>query len=566
MKKFLTTILSILMVATLCLPSELAYGVTVLTDGDEEFEITGPELESETHFVGSDVTSNKTIASAIDFMMVKYKNESVFPGNGELCVAFANKFNSMIASSNKTTQLYNKRVSDENYKKYIMGCKPGTMFRLSYGPKSAAAGHTIIVLKATRDTVWWAECNRGGHNVIHYYKQALPYFIGHNGYFPYLTAVIEPVKYKTYSTINITSGLNQVTSEREIAWTNLKGANSYDIYRASSKNGTYQKIDTTENTSFSDSSAELGKTYYYKVKATASGKTSAAKKVTYSKLNAPYLHAKIEGNTATIYWDKVNGADKYKVYESDWGSDKLLSDQTATSYTIKLTDDKENYGDYVVKAICSSNSKQNSPYSQAVGFQYYNDDLKPQLQATTSSDGTVQLSWSSYGDRYTVYKAVKKLGRYYKVATIENGSTTTWKDTCGKEGEKYYYYIENDHYDMSIIASAEFTNATNTTKEYEQWHNLIANAKLETPKVTYEISEYGVRLNWDEVPWADGYTVTRKDLETGKVKELNFRDRSCLDKNAIKDNTYIYKVTAEGPELSFSKTKSVKVTVDVEVG
>ena len=521
------------MVATLCLPCDLAYGVTVITDGDEEFDITGAELESDTHFVGSDVTSNKTIASAIDYMMVKYKNESVFPGNGELCVAFANKFNSMIASSNKTTQLYGKSIGDETYRKYIMGCKPGTMFRFSYEPKSGAAGHTIIVLKATRYKIWWAECNRGGHNVIHYYKMDISNFIGHSAYFPYMTAVTEPVKYKTYSTINITSGFNQVTSERELVWTNVKGVSSYDIYRATSKNGTYQKIDTTNNTSFVDSSAELGKTYYYKVK--TGGKTSAAKKVSYSKLNAPYLHAKVEGNTATIYWDKVNGADRYRVYAAGWDKNTLLSDQTATSYTIKMSDDDDSYGNYVVKAICSSNSKQNSPYSQTVAFQYYNDDLKPQLQATTSSDGTVQLSWSACGESYRVYKAAKKLGRYYKVATIENGSTTTWKDTCGKKGEKYYYYIENDDYDMSIIVSAEFTNATNTTKEYEQWHNLIANGKLETPKVTYSISEYGVRLNWEEVPWAETYVVTRKDLETGKVKELDFRNRSCLDKNAIKD-------------------------------
>ena len=571
MKKLLTGIISILMVATLCMPCDLAYGSTVVTEEpNEEFDISGVELESDEYFVGSDITSNKTVASVIDYMMGKYKNESVFPGNGELCVAYANKLNGMIASKNKTTTYYGKGVSEANYKKYIMGCKPGTIIRFSYEPNGGYRGHSIVVLKATRDMVWWAECNRGGHNVVHYYKDELCYFVGHCSYFPYMTAKTEPVKYKTYSTIKLVAWKNPVTTARQLSWTNVMGASSYDIYRATSKDGTYEKITTSGDTTFVDSTAELGKSYYYKVQTTLNGKTisSTAKKISYSKLNAPYLRAKIEGDTATFYWDKVDGADKYKLCEKTWEGYKLWSEQTATTYTIKLHDESEEdeYGSFYVQAICSSNSKQNSPNSMYAWITYYNDDLKPQVQAKTLSDGTVQLSWNSFGDSYAVYKSAYKLGRYFRVATVEDASTITWNDTCGKKGETYYYYVVSlrDIYytvDRSTIVSAGFTNATNDTKEYKKWRDLIVNDRIDTPNVKYEILSKGVKLSWDEVDIACAYTITRKDVKTGKKIEDFIQQTTYTDKSAKKGKTYVYTVTAEGPDAIRSKTKSIKVKV-----
>lgn len=51
------------------------------------------------------------------------------------------------------------------------------------------------------------------------------------------------------------------------SWTAIDKASSYSVYRATSKDGTYTKLDTITNTSYTDKTAEAGKTYYYKVKA-----------------------------------------------------------------------------------------------------------------------------------------------------------------------------------------------------------------------------------------------------------------------------------------------------------
>ena len=52
-----------------------------------------------------------------------------------------------------------------------------------------------------------------------------------------------------------------------ISWQKAEGATEYEIYRAVNENGYYKLIYTTKNSSFTNSSACEGATYYYKVKA-----------------------------------------------------------------------------------------------------------------------------------------------------------------------------------------------------------------------------------------------------------------------------------------------------------
>ena len=60
-----------------------------------------------------------------------------------------------------------------------------------------------------------------------------------------------------------------------VSWSKVSGADRYYIYRATSKNGTYSKYDTTTSTTYTNSSVTEGKTYYYKVIAVYDGKSTA---------------------------------------------------------------------------------------------------------------------------------------------------------------------------------------------------------------------------------------------------------------------------------------------------
>ena len=56
----------------------------------------------------------------------------------------------------------------------------------------------------------------------------------------------------------------------KLTWSSVSGAGSYAIYRSTTKDGSYTKLATTKSTSFTNTSAKAGKTYYYKVKALSS--------------------------------------------------------------------------------------------------------------------------------------------------------------------------------------------------------------------------------------------------------------------------------------------------------
>ena len=64
--------------------------------------------------------------------------------------------------------------------------------------------------------------------------------------------------------------LSTTSKKATIKWSKIAGANGYDVYRATSKNGSYSKvksITSSSTVSYTDSKLTSGKTYYYKVRA-----------------------------------------------------------------------------------------------------------------------------------------------------------------------------------------------------------------------------------------------------------------------------------------------------------
>ena len=53
----------------------------------------------------------------------------------------------------------------------------------------------------------------------------------------------------------------------KVSWKKISGAKGYEVYRATSKKGTYYKRKTTSNLSYTNTNVTKGKTYYYKVRA-----------------------------------------------------------------------------------------------------------------------------------------------------------------------------------------------------------------------------------------------------------------------------------------------------------
>ena len=65
----------------------------------------------------------------------------------------------------------------------------------------------------------------------------------------------------------VSIALKSSNNKPRLTWKAVEGAAKYEVYRATSKSGTYKRTFTTESTSYTNTSAKAGTTYYYKVKA-----------------------------------------------------------------------------------------------------------------------------------------------------------------------------------------------------------------------------------------------------------------------------------------------------------
>lgn len=164
-----------------------------------------------------------------------------------------------------------------------------------------------------------------------------------------------------------------------VSWAKVSGATGYEVYRSTSKSGTYSKVATVSTTSYNNSSLITGKTYYYKVKAfkTVSGKkvygsySSAVSGKPALKTPTGLKASKASSTSIKVSWSKVNGASGYRVYRATSKSGKytrvkIVSSGSTLSYTnTKLKKGKTYY--YKVRAHRVISGKNvYSPYSSVV--------------------------------------------------------------------------------------------------------------------------------------------------------------------------------------------------------
>ena len=157
-----------------------------------------------------------------------------------------------------------------------------------------------------------------------------------------------------------------------LTWNAVSGASSYQVYRSTSKNGTYKLVKTATGTSFTNTGAVAGKTYYYYVVAVAKDGTQSAKSAIKSRTcdlaqPKPTIALNAKGQP-TLKWEAVSGAVSYKVYRatSENGSYSVMKTTTGTSYTNTTAEEGKTYY-YKVRAICE-NTDGNSAYSAVLSI------------------------------------------------------------------------------------------------------------------------------------------------------------------------------------------------------
>ena len=232
------------------------------------------------------------------------------------------------------------------------------------------------------------------------------------------------------------------TGKIKLTWDEVEGAQGYEVWRATSKNGEYTKLTTTTKTSVTNTRINAGETYYYKVRAIADDVQGEFSEIVGRTCDLARPTVKTTNIASTgkikISWNKVDGAVKYEVYRATSKNGKYtkLTTTTKTSITNTKIDAGETYY-YKVKAIAKS-SAANSAASVAVGRTC--DLARPEVTVKLNSNGKPVVSWKKVTGavKYEVYRATSENGKYTKLTTTTKTSITNSKTEAGVT---YYYRV-----------------------------------------------------------------------------------------------------------------------------
>ena len=176
--------------------------------------------------------------------------------------------------------------------------------------------------------------------------------------------------------------VNKTTDTPSLSWNAYTGAQSYSVYRCLSSNNPSTESNYgspiatlgSDTTTFTDSTAEIEKSYYYRVKVTAAdGNITSNYVLVQYALAKPVIKSASSSTVSglpTLTWNSVEGADKYTISRCPEGSSSwtILTTIDATSATSNTFTDEfdpqvgSKYK-YKIRAISNVNSYYDSSYS-----------------------------------------------------------------------------------------------------------------------------------------------------------------------------------------------------------
>ena len=341
-----------------------------------------------------------------------------------------------------------------------------------------------------------------------------------------------------------------------LRWNTVVNASQYEVYRATTKSGTYTLLGTTTATNYTDNKAGSGYTYYYKVKALAANGAESD----YSAVVAGICHCAKPNVKATymgasgkpyIKWNAVANASQYKVYRSTSknGTYTLLGTTTATHYTDNKAGSGYTYY-YKVRAISKVKSTANSVFSVPVAGICH--CAKPTVKATyMGASGKPYIKWNAVANasQYKVYRSTSKNGTYTLL-----GTTTATHYTDNKAGSGYTYY-----YKVRAISKVKST----ANSVFSVPVAGICHCAKPTVKITTSAGK--PKLTWNAVAGASKYYIYRSTEANGTFEHLySTKNLFYTNKSAVAGTTYYYKVKAVSKVKSsansvFSTVVSIRV-------
>ncbi len=330
----------------------------------------------------------------------------------------------------------------------------------------------------------------------------------------------------------------------KISWKAVAGATKYYIYKADSKGGEFKKIGTTskDTLSFIDKNVKAGKVAYYSVRCTNGKLTSThstAKRNVF--LTIPKITSVVNNYTGqTISWNKVKGANEYKLYYKIYGEKKYTYITTVDSKTLSYTFKSPVNGKvmcYIVKAVnsdsVSSYLAKCMTYAQA-----------PKVTLSNSRKG-VLLEWKANKSAagYWIYRKAPGAKYWTRIACVTKNYYT---DKTAKSGTAYLYTVK------------VYTGKVLSGCKQDGWKI----KHLSAPVVTSVVNGYGnVTCTWKAVPGAKSYEVYRKTDKDSTWRRVGTTTKVVYkDKNVTSLTKYSYIVKAISDKYVSSTSATAKST------
>ena len=349
----------------------------------------------------------------------------------------------------------------------------------------------------------------------------------------------------------------------KLTWNAVSGATSYRVFRSESRGTGYSLLGTTTATSYTNTGAAVGKTYYYRVKAVNSVGTSGYSNIVSGKAKAaaPAAPSVTAGNSSTgkpqLTWKAVSGAVKYEVYRSTRQNSgySLLGTTTSTSYVNTGASTGTTYY-YRVKAV--NRNGMASGYSNIVSCKAKAAaPAAPSVTAGNSSTGKPRLTWKAVSGAvsYRIYRSESRGTGYSLLGTT---SSTSYVNTGAAAGKTYYYRVK----------------AVNRDGMASGYSNIVSGkakaAAPAAPSVTAGNSSTGKpRLTWKAVSGAVSYRIYRSESRgTGYSLLGTTSSTSYVNTGAAAGKTYYYRVKAvnrDGMASAYSNIVSGKATLPAPV-
>jgi hypothetical protein len=352
---------------------------------------------------------------------------------------------------------------------------------------------------------------------------------------------------------------SNLTNEVLIKWSAVAGATSYSVFQNTGNSlGTATDIAADViSTSYANTSATPGKTYYYWVEADNSLQTSTAagSATGVAQAQTPTLSTPT-GITATyatvlnavqVAWNAVSGATSYAVWRSTTDNtgtaSKVASGLAVTSYTDSTA--STTTVDYYW--VTASNATQASGYGgPAEGLAELG--APGDLAATTNLGNEVKVTWNSVTGATTGYHVFRNTSNNLGTATEidADDTSTSYLDTSASIGTTYYYWVEGYNTLQTGTAAAPATGVA-------QAETL---SSLSTPTgvtATYATILNEVQLGWNAVNGALFYNVwrsTTNNSSTATKIASGLTGTSYIDPTASTSTVDYYWITAVNGSLT----------------